>query len=80
MQTINQLNQRNQILHSNIAIKDATIEALQETINNSSNMTISPAEPSMVIVVPSSDEIDHHRGKDLTVKYQKVNNIPFIPN
>ena len=61
MQTINELNKTNQILHGNIAIKDATINKMQETINNLSNETITSTELSMVIVIQSSDEIDYHR-------------------
>ena len=49
MQIINQLNETNQILQSNI--------------NDCSNTTISPKEPPVVIVVPSSDEIDHYQSK-----------------
>ena len=63
MKTINQLNEKIQILQSNIATKDATIIALEKAINDRSNLTISPTELSMVIVVPSSDEIDHHGGE-----------------
>lgn len=44
-----------------MATKDATIEALK--LNDRSNVTVSSTEPSMVIVVPSSDQIDYHRGK-----------------
>ena len=62
MRTINQLNETNQILHSNIAKKDATIQKMQETINNLSNETITSTELSMVIVIQSSDEIDYHSG------------------
>ena len=62
MRTINQLNETNQILHSNIAIKDAIIQKMQETINNLSNETITSTELSMVIVIPSSDEKDYHGG------------------
>ena len=63
MQTINQFNKTIQILQRKIAIKDATILALQQTIHESSNITILPTEPSTIILVPSSDEIDHFRSK-----------------
>ena len=63
MQTINQLNETIQILQSNIVTKDATILALKQAIDDRTNVTILPTEPSMIIVVPSSDEIDHHRSK-----------------
>ena len=63
MQTIYQLNETIQILQSNIATKDATILALKQAIDDRTNVTILPTEPSMIIVVPSSDEIDHHRSK-----------------
>ena len=63
MQTINQLNETIQILQSNIVTKDATILALKQAIDDLTNVTILPTEPSMIIVVPSSDEIDHHRSK-----------------
>ena len=68
MQTINKLNETNQVLQSNIAIKDATIKKQRETIKKLSNETISATELSMVIFVPSSDEIDHHGGKVLKLK------------
>ena len=64
LQSIKQLNETIQILLSNIATKDAAIEALEQAINDRSKVTISPTEQSMVIVVPSSDDIDHHRGED----------------
>ena len=63
MQTIYQLNETIQIMHSKIAIKDATIKKLQERINICSNETITSTELSMVIVIPNSDKIDHHRGE-----------------
>ena len=68
MQTINKLNETNQVLQSNIAIKDATIKKLQETIKKLSNDTISATELSMVIIVPSSDEIDNRGGKVVKLK------------
>ena len=68
MQIINKLNETNQVLQSNIAIKDACIKKLQETINKFSNETISATELSMVIFVPSSDEIDHRGGKVVKLK------------
>ena len=69
MQTINLLNETNQILHSNIAIKDATIKKLQEKIDIRSNETITSTELSMVIVIPLSlDEIDHHGGAVVKIK------------
>ena len=63
MQTINQLNLKNQILHSKMAEKDATIIALKQAINECSNITTPPMPLPMVISVPNSDDIDHHRGK-----------------
>ena len=63
MQTINQLNETIRILQNNIATKDATIKALEQELNDCSNSTILPAESSLVIVLPSSDELDHHPGK-----------------
>ena len=63
MKTINQLNEKIQILQSNIATKDATIIALEKAINDRSNLTNSPTELSMVIVVPSSEEIYHQGGE-----------------
>ena len=68
MQIINKLNETNQVLQSNIAIKDATIKKLQKTIKKLSNETISATDLSMVIFVPSSDEIDHHEGKVVNLK------------
>ena len=63
MQTINQLNLKIQILHIKMVEKDATIIALKQAINECSNITTSPMPSPMVIFVPSSDDIDHHRGK-----------------
>ena len=62
MQTINQLNLKNQILHSKMVEKDATIITLKQAINECSNITIPTLSPPMVIFVPSSDDIDQHRG------------------
>ena len=63
MQTINQLNETIRILQSNIATKDATIKALEQELNDCSDNKILPEESSLVIVVPTSDELDHHPGK-----------------
>ena len=63
MQTINQLNETIRILQNNIATKDATIKALEQELNDCSDVTILPEESSLVIVVPSSEEIDHHPGR-----------------
>ena len=68
IQTINQLNDTIQILQRNVAKMDETIMALEQAINDRSNVTKSPTEISMVIVVPSSDEIDHHGGKVVKFK------------
>ena len=68
IKTINQLKKTNKILHSNNAIKDATIKKQRETIKKLSNETISATELSMVIFVPSSDEIDHRGGKVVKLK------------
>ena len=56
METINQLNETIRILQSNIATKDARIKALELELND-------PSNASLVIVVPSTDELDHHPGK-----------------
>ena len=63
MQTINQLNEKIRVLQSNVATKDATIKALIQELNDRSNATILPAESSLVVVVPISDELDHDPGK-----------------
>ena len=68
MQTINELNETNQVLHSEIALKDATIKRLRETIKKLSNETISATELSMLIFVASSDEIDQREGKVVKLK------------
>ena len=70
MQTINQLNETIQILQSNIATKDAAITALEQAIDENSNLTILPTEVSMEfeIVVPSLDEIYHYGSKDVKIK------------
>ena len=62
-ETINEMNKTIQILQCYITTKDATIQTLEKTIDDLSNETISPTEPPIVIVVPSSDEINNHRGK-----------------
>ena len=59
--TINQLNETNKILQNNIATKDRTITELK------SALTILP-EPSLVVVIPSSDELDHNNGKENQIK------------
>ena len=64
-QTINQLNEKIQILQSDIATKDAAITSLEQAITERSNVT---KELSMVIIIPSSDEIDHHGGKIVKIK------------
>jgi len=69
MQTINEFNETNQVLHSYIASKDATIKRLRETIKKLSNETISATELSMVIFVSSSDEMDHREGKVVKLKW-----------
>ena len=66
-ETINEMNKTIQILQCYITTKDATIQTLEKTIDDLSNETISPTEPPMVIVVPSSDEINNHRGKVLKI-------------
>ena len=63
MQIINQLNETNKILQNNIATKDAAITELQQALNDCSNVTTLPAESSLVIVLPSSDELDYNNGK-----------------
>ena len=68
LQTINQLNETIKILQRNIVTKDATILALKQAINKCSSVTIPPTQPPMVIVVPSSDEIDQHRGEVAELK------------
>ena len=49
--------------------------ALEQAINDRSNVTKSPTEISMVIVVPSSDDMDHHGGK--VVKFKQ---FPYFTN
>ena len=78
MQTINQLNETIQILQSIIVTKDATILALKQAINESSNVTILPTEPTAVIVVPSADEIDYHRSKFTKIKFLPFKSLSFI--
>ena len=78
MQTINQLNEKIQILQSDfqilqsesnktIAAKDAAITSLEQAMNERSNVT---TELSVVIVIPSSDEIDHHGSKVIKIKWK----------
>ena len=62
MQTINQLNETIKILQNNITTKDTTIKSLEQELNECSDVTILPEESSLVIVVPSSHELDHHPG------------------
>ena len=73
MQTINQLNETIQILQGIVATQNATILELKQVINDRLNVTVIPTEPTEVILVPSADEIDHHRSK--LTKFQR---IPFI--
>ena len=63
MQTINQLNEKIKTLENHIATKDRTITALEKAKNLCSNATIPSEELSteLSIVVPSSDEMNHHR-------------------
>ena len=70
MKTINQLNEKIKTLESHIATKDRTITALEQAKNFCSNATILSKELSteLSIVVPSSDEINHHRGKVIKLK------------
>ena len=68
MATIKHLNETNKILQNNIATKDATITELKQALNDRSNVTILPAESSLVIVVPSSDELDHNNGEVVKIK------------
>ena len=63
MQTINQLNEKIRILQNSVATKDETIKALEQELNDCSDNKILPEESSLVIVVPSSDDLDHHPGK-----------------
>ena len=56
MQTIKQQNEKIRILQKYIATKDASNTTLKNALNDCSNVTILPAEPSVVIVVPNSDE------------------------
>ena len=75
MKIINQLTETNQFLQNNIAKKNATIIALEEAMNDCSNATISTTEvpePPMIIVVPSSAEINRHRSK-----VAKITRNPF---
>ena len=72
MQTINQLNEKVQILQSDlqqsnktIAAKDAAIKSLEQAMNERANVT---TELSVVIVIPSSDEIYHHGSKVIKIK------------
>ena len=61
--TINELDKIVEIIQSNITSLDATIIALKKTINDFSNGNMTTTEPPMVIAVPSSDEINYHRGE-----------------
>ena len=75
IQTINQLNEKIQILQSDfqilqsesnktIAAKDAAITSLEQAMNERSNVT---TELSVVIFIPSSDEIYHHGSKVIKI-------------
>ena len=61
--TINELNKTVEILQSNITTLDATVIALKNTIDDFLTDNITTTESPMVITVPSSDEINYHRGK-----------------
>ena len=76
MQTINQLNEKIKILQSDlqqsnktIAAKDAAITSLEQAMNERSNVT---TELSVVIVIPSSDEVDHLEGKTVKIKRKSL--------
>ena len=73
MATIKYLNEANKILQNNIATKDALITALEEALNDRSNVPTLPEELSLVIVVPSSDELDDNNCKGV-----KINKDPII--
>ena len=61
--TINELDKIVEIMQSNITTLDATIIELKKTIDDFLNDNITTTEPPMIIPVPSSDEINYHRGK-----------------
>ena len=67
IQSLNQLNEENKILQSDIDTKDAAITSLEQAVNECPNIK---TDMSMVIVISSSDEIDHHGGRvvKITVK------------
>ena len=67
IQTLNQLSEEIKILQSDIDTKDAAITSLEQAVNECPNIK---TDMSMVIVIPSSDEIDDHGGKieQITVK------------
>ena len=68
MATIKHLNETNKILQNNIATKDATITELKQALNDRSNITILPSDPSLIIVVPSTDALDQNNGKAIKFK------------
>ena len=63
METIKYLNEKNMMLQNNIVTKDTTITTLEQALTDHSIVTTLPAEPSLVIIVPSPDESDHNNGK-----------------
>jgi len=67
IQSLNQLNEVIKILQSDIDTKDAAITSLEQAVNECPNIK---TDISMVIVIPSSDEIDQHGGRvvKITVK------------
>ena len=73
METIKHLNEQNMMLQNNIVTKDATITTLEQALTDHSIVTTLPAEPSLVITVPSSDELDHNNGKVIN-----LTRIPII--
>ena len=60
VQDINQLNVTMQLMQTNIGSYIASNDLTLKTINDSLQYV---AKTPMIIVVPSSDEIDHHRSE-----------------
>ena len=75
MQTLNQLNEENEILQSDIDTKDAAIASLEQAMNECPKIK---TDMSMVIVIPSSDEIVHHGGRVVKITVNTLLAAPIF--
>ena len=65
-QNINELNETMVIMQTNIASNDLTLKAINDTLQY-------VVKKPMVIIVPSSDEIDNHRSEFSKMQLSRSN-------